>query len=396
MNRTLLEPRAHNALVARWAWYACIDNNDDETDDDETYRIVRGLIEGIVKGEAIAADGAPSDRYAEILLEKITAAVGGPYAAARDRILRSYRPYLRKLAKANTDPFEKLCMVVAKAAAIWYRHHQVAVPKNLVSRLRIRIDHDPEPLDQSFESPFTGAAAVHLGCHMEQCCVGTKRHLQTLRLTLVPGSFEDDALSALPFVLFHECVSHVLQGPWDEGRQAPDPASQFAEGWMDLAARTVFEHVLHNRFPCERVELIPHEHRRDFFESGGRRMCDARHKVSSRLARAANRRTEGWRAATNTLQAMQRAGIPDEVFLQLSFELNTSDLSPAERDTLVQRFRAAFNPDQQFARQSAKASLLAALVRYHEDGCLERLIETARTTATLNGRARLGLQRVSK
>lgn len=392
---TLLEPHAHNALVARWAWYAYVDNSEGEHEDDETHRTARGMIEKIVKGEATAADGAPPDRYAEILLEKISVAVGGPYTPARERILKSYKQYLRNLTRARTDPFEKICVVVAKAAETWYRHHQVAVPKNLVASLRIRIDHDPEPLEQSFESPFSGAAAVHFGCHMEKCCDDTKRHLQTLRLTLVPGSFEDDALSALPFVLFHECVSHVMQGPWHDGRQSPDPASQFAEGWMDLAARTVFEHVLHNRSPCERVVLVPHPHRRDFFERGGRRMCDARHAVSPRLARAAKRRSEGWRAATNTLQAMRRAGIPDEVFLRLSFDLNASELSPTVRDTIVQRFGSAFNPDRQAARRSETAVLLGALGRYREDGSLDRLVETAKSTATLNGRARLGLQRVS-
>lgn len=387
---TLLEPCAHNALVARWAWYACLDSISSLREGDDAFRTAQEMIERIVAGEAAVAEPVPPAQYAEILLARIRASVCGPFAAARELILNSYRPYLRTLTPTNGDPFERLCEVAASAAVAYYKHHKVKLPRDLISGLRIMIDHDPEPPSQTFEAPFVGEAQVLPGCHVEKCCASTKKHLQTLHLTLIPAGFDSGSLSALPFVLFHECVSHVLQGPWAGERKSPDPASQFAEGWMDLAARAVFEHVLHRRSPFKQVVLFPYQHRWEFFERGGRLMCDARHSVSVRMSRAAARRCEGWRAANDTLQAMQRAGLPDEVFLRLSFQLNVSDLSPAARDIVVQRFGAVFQPDPRSARRSETTMTVSALKKYADDGRLDLLLDVVGSTARLNGSARRG------
>jgi len=137
--------------------------------------------------------------------------------------------------------------------------------------------------------------------------------MMTLVLTLAPAWFDRQTLASLPFTLFHECVSHILQGPWVAERPRPDRASQFAEGWMDRAAWEVFTTTLNRT-----VKLLPYPYRDSFYQDGGRKMCEARHNIDSNGSKhqmwaEANRRYEGWLAADLVLQALQDLKVAEPV-----------------------------------------------------------------------------------
>ncbi|MFI1035942.1 hypothetical protein [Streptomyces sp. NPDC020951] len=180
-------------------------------------------------------------------------------------------------------------------------------------------------------------------------------------------------MAALPFALFHECASHVMQGPcpWTSIRAMPDADSQFAEGWMDRVAWEIFKMALDQQGPCSDVVLFPYEHRRDFYRTGGQAFYDARHDVKLAMEGgepAAGRRQQGWETFGVALQELQQRHIHDALpsLLQLSFALNVSDEPPESRDMAVQAMHAVLRQGRR-RREPEAGYLIAALVRYAED-----------------------------
>jgi hypothetical protein len=174
-----------------------------------------------------------------------------------------------------------------------------------------------------------------------------------------------------------------MQGPWTLDRQPPDSDSQFAEGWMDLAAWKAFEHILYHQRPCMRLSLAPYGYRAEFFESAGRQMCAARHaEPVDTVDLGAARRYTGWKAANNTLESIQKARINDaeSVFLRLSFAINASDISPTRRDTIAHALSAALTPSNT-PRQARRVAVVAAIRRFGDDGDLDALVTSVMADA---------------
>jgi hypothetical protein len=211
----------------------------------------------------------------------------------------------------------------------------------------------------------------------------------TLDLTLAPASFDRDTLASLPFTLFHECVSHILQGPWAAERPRPDRGSQFAEGWMDRAAWEVFTTALSQIVPCRAVKLLPYPCRDGFYRDGGWRMCEARHDTrrtngsSHEMWVEAHRRNEGWSAADLVLQALQELDVAEPVptFLRFSFELNASTESPTQRDKLARWLADGLRP-LIVPLESRRAEMLNGLQTYADGGDLPRLLAAIQSAAS--------------
>lgn len=382
---TLLDASAHNAIIARWAWYAYRDNHvDRHPEDDERwwsdYRRATSAAEAVIDEQTLRLlNGRPAEapqEYSERLLSELRTALT-PYPLQAGGIIRSFRVYLRTLTRGDCDPIHAICANAAEIAIRVYRRRSVKVPPHFADLLCIRLDHGAGRR-HSFPSPFRGHAVVTPGC-VAECCAG-RQHTQTLGLTLATDGFDEDSLSALPFVLFHECISHVMQGPWRSDRESPHPASQFAEGWMDLAAWTVYEQVLNDDQSTtgKLPRLMSYRHRQEMFRKGGSQMYDARHARHPGVLAASSRR-EGWQAATDTLQAMREFGIPEVslAFLRLSFHLNASELSPDQRDTISQKLGYALQP--KVTRQSARTiSVLQALSDFARNGDLDVVLDAVK------------------
>jgi hypothetical protein len=357
---TLLPLAAHNALISNWAWHAYREDEESFPDDPQSgadtawqadYTTAMKNIFTTIRNEATRLEGvapeAPST-YADSLLSHLDGTVGPILDDQKKVILKGFRIYLDLLSANNSDPLREICDAVLAATVCMYRNHDVKVPKHVITSLQVHADHASRNLEASFPSPFKGRARVVRGCLAGNCCRETNDHFQTLHVTLIPSEFDRDALSALPFVLFHECVSHVMQGPWTDARKQPDRASQFAEGWMDLATMKVLEHALNDRrWSCRQHDLVPYHHTKEFFRSGGERMSEARrYSPEPNGNTAAESRRYGYNLAVYTLEAMRKARITDHVsaFLRLSFLLNTSELTPTARDTIASRLGGALRP----------------------------------------------------
>ncbi|WP_345195855.1 hypothetical protein, partial [Streptomyces lavendulae] len=332
METLLQPPSVHNRVMVNWAWHAYTAMHapphkrelwkataaraGTRTGDAEKAELVERIqlhLEQIVGWPS--TEQLPSDVFAAEVLKQLRADYP---AEAADSILSTFGFYLEYLADSARDPLRDLCEAAIQASVASYRHHKIAVPPDVRGlKVNVIVGWLQEAPQATFPNSFLGLACVEAGCR-ESCCKDVapdlRPHVQTLRLKLAPGRFDADTLASLPFVLFHECVSHVLQAPWDPARRAPDLSSQFAEGWMDKAALRVFEDALHARPPCSQVALIPYRHRINVFQDAGIQLYRDRHNdkgVAFAHSLAAASRKSGVDAAELLIETFWRLSVPD-------------------------------------------------------------------------------------
>jgi hypothetical protein len=351
--------------MARWAWHAY------KWEQAPDYPVIRDLEARVYSFTDATFPSVqkclPPDEYATGLLNELHRV--GCVHPGTDDVLDGLRGYTEKLIRPDADPLRDLCGTVLNATLATYADFGVDLPDP-------RLGLHAEPLMQrpwkTFPSPFNADARVEPGCR-GRCCKATQEHLQSLRLSIAPASFDAGTLAALPFALFHECVSHVMQGPHTLSRRVPDKGSEFAEGWMDRAAWAVFERALSQK----RLPLYPHGNA--FHREGGTALYQGRRSTEGdHDVRAAARRDRGWKAASNLHQLYQEElGFPDPdlPFLRLSFRLNVSDVAPEHRDSAVATLLAVLKPRHHRRVQSLWAPLTNALIKFDEDTDLDALLE---------------------
>lgn len=361
---TLLPEHAHAPIVVRWAWHAFKGEHAPdlppvcEPIESHIYYITQQTWDHSEKPPL------PPKEYAENLLDELSNRVPD---GAND-VLSGLRRYLDVLAAPGSDPVRTLCEKVLEASTTAYRAHGATPPADL--RLKISAIPLQEPPDHCFFPECNADAEVTSGC-WDSCCHGTQRHDQTLSLQLAPAFFDSATLAALPFILFHECVSHVLQGPHGHSRDVPENGSQFAEGWMDRAAWEVFQSV-------EPETIFPYACGATFYHSGGWRAYQARHTtdVKHRIMDA-RKRTLGWQAACRILEFFQSElgsiGASD-AFLRLSFEWNASDRTLTSRDTAAQLMGSVLRYHRTDRRHDLAQILLPALQDFAAGGNLDDLL----------------------
>lgn len=361
---TLLLEHAHAPIVVRWAWHAF--KGERSPDLPDVCEPIEAHIHRVTRqtwrhGKACP----PPQEYAERLLNDL-----------RDResdeasdVLSAFRGYLDVLTAPGIDPILTLCEKVLAASVAAYTARGVAPPADLRLNIRAVPLHEP-PVHCSFPECHADAE-VAPGC-WEACCRGPRQHDQTLTLQLAPAFFDAATLAALPFILFHECVSHVLQGPHDHLREVPENGSQFAEGWMDRAAWEVFQSV-------GPPTLFPYVCGGTFYNSGAIRAYAARHtpEVKYRISDA-QRRTMGWQAACRVVEFLQgelgnTAAI--DAFLRLSFEWNASDRTVTSRDTAAHLMGSVLRYDRPDRRHDLAQILLPALRDFAAGGSLDDLLD---------------------
>ncbi|MQS17637.1 hypothetical protein F7Q99_36980 [Streptomyces kaniharaensis] len=385
--------------MLRWAWHAYVDNHQPARRRRQQQRAA--LMAGRMTPEAeladvvqmiqtrleqIAADPSMEELSPEIYAENVVkrlkdAFISMPLAYG---VLAGLEPYLDCLTAPGYDPLRNLCDSVLKVAVASYRRNGIAVPDASDLRLRIYADWWPVPKTSSFPNPFLGMIWVEDRCDGACCQVADERkraHLQTLCVTVTPAKFDADTLAALPIVLFHECVSHVLQGPLGPNRKMPDPNSSFAEGLMDRVALQVFEDALAGMPPYDQMPLLCYEHKSSFFTHIGRKLYQARHDekgVSPEYEFAAAARAEGVEVADLLIHAFSRLRISDPLaaFLRLACALNVSDVPPVSRDLLVAELAWGLSPD---APESVQANILTALRRFTADQDVHALVDSSST-----------------
>ncbi|MEU9575627.1 hypothetical protein AB0D62_38575 [Streptomyces massasporeus] len=360
----LLAMHAHVPIVVRWAWHAF--KGERFPDLPGVAELIESQINYFTKRiwQEPATECPPPDEYAEILLKDLKRQNSNDAS----EVLEGFGAYLSMLTPNGSDPVRQLCENVCDASIAAYRDHGVNPPADLrLNMCAMPLQNAP---DHSKLTKCHADAKVTPGCN-ESCCRETRQHDQTLTLQLAPAKFDSATLAALPFLLFHECVSHVLQGPHGHEREVPGNGSAFAEGWMDKAAWEVFSTV-------HPTTILPYACARTFYSTGGARAHAARHEPQVE-GRDAWLRTLGWQAASHALELFQQelgsVVEASRVFLRLSFEWNTSTEAMISRDTAALIIGGVLRYDKPTRRHDSAEILVPALLDYAGGGRLRALLD---------------------
>jgi hypothetical protein len=395
----LLYPPIYNALVARWAWFAFRDNvapsedlerlRQGESQPEQDWAdVVEALGSEILRVTARTIRDAPrlpSDQSTSEYASKLARRLRSLSADNGDLVIEAvdvyWSEYLSPLTGMVDVVHDTARNTIVGAVRAYQKYSDRSLPSlDVVTRTAISADWSRTPPATTFARDFVGDARVSNGCG-SPCCEHQDIHTQTLQLTVVPSHFDSSTFAGLPFVLFHEAVSHVLQGPDGLDREVPDRDSQFAEGWMDRAAIKVLEDVLFHRVPIGAGGYFPHPFREELVLDAARRLCSQRNSLPAvsptttyRDRTAAARRSLGWRAAHQVVHAYERMGADDSDthLLRLSFAINRSDWTASERDEFVEIVLLALRPAGPAAVERHRRAE-RALSRYANDWDMDSL-----------------------
>ncbi|MEU4161713.1 hypothetical protein [Actinoplanes sp. NPDC026670] len=272
---------------------------------------------------------------------------------------------LADAGRLRNDPLQTLFTDTLRAAAGAYRACGLPLPDDMVTAVEVSFDHQSAPVDSAL--PIQVIATTRLG----DTPSGVSAHVD---IVVSPTYLDELTVFALPYVLLHECVCHVFQGPWGPGRIQADADSRFAEGWMDHIAYTVAcdqARALAGGKPASSLSAVP---RPGALREAADQVHRARHQPHPR-DRAWAARAMGVRAARNLAELMTRlpelAGRPVEAaaaFRRLSLRLNVSEFSNTQRDLFVAAVHKAT-----LAR--TEHGLVVQLRRYLERDDLVHLVE---------------------
>lgn len=230
------------------------------------------------------------------------------------------------LVTAFTDALE--------VAADLYSGHGLDVPpQDMVKRVSAAFDHQLMPLQS--ELPIQLTATTYLNDEPD----GPSAHVDVV---INADLLDELTVFSLPYVLLHECVCHVLQGPWRPGRVQPDAASRFAEGWMDVVAYVVHQAMDRpGRTETSGPDLLA-TLRAAAQQEAAEKVHSARHERTRNRAwdRAWAQRAMGARAARNMAALLAklpetRGSDPTAAFTRLSVQLNTSSFDNQQRDLFI-------------------------------------------------------------
>ena len=208
-----------------------------------------------------------------------------------------------------------------------YISHGLPVPPELIERTTIRFDHRENMLGQILPIQMTAYTLLDEDSPPLSAAV---------HMILAPRLLDEQTAFAFPYVLLHECLCHVLQGPWVWPRLQADADSRFAEGWMDVAAYRL--HAGLDNAVADTDLLCP------LRRAAQMQAADAVHaarRARQDADRAWSYRALGADAADRMLYCLghlpESQTDPDIPFMHLSLSLNASSVGNNERDLFVSR-----------------------------------------------------------
>lgn len=278
---------------------------------------------------------------------------------------------VEEAAQAQKDLLVEAFRRALQVAAAEYYRHGLQVPQDLMSRATIVFDHQENMDGRTLPIYLTACTLLD----------STKPHPSAVvEILLSPRFLDEQTAFAFPYILLHECLCHVLQGPWAWQRIQADANSRFAEGWMDVVAHRLhagLDSVLGNSSIADLMCPL----RRAAQMEAADAVHTARHSFQA-TDRTWSHRALGSDAANYMLDLLSRLPEskedPATPFMHLSVTLNASPLSNTERD----RFVGFVNRSQRTALANAK--LTGAVREYLEDRDALNLVDHA---LALSGRA---------
>ena len=290
------------------------------------------------------------DRLTGALLEP--GVVPEPWPAFAERLRREYASEAQRLkwtgsaaavstalcdrlatetALPNDDPIQELFDEVVKVAKA-----QLAT-FSLPSPSRLRIDLKVVHCQLSPAEP---------GCPYVISAVTTPNPAEpldrTVQLSIGPGQpgktpiLDLDSLLTIPYVIFHEVLSHVLRSPWT-AVPVEDDGSRFQEGWMDFMALRLHEAYTRGAFGSIGSPLVRDQPGDCRYHAEG--YSRSRFALDNQLE-VHSQRAIGWAAAERCLSAIATArggDVADAVLMELSLLINRSRQATITRDGLIGR-----------------------------------------------------------
>ncbi|MEV6105786.1 hypothetical protein AB0M28_13865 [Streptomyces sp. NPDC051940] len=370
-----LAPSVRNALMGRWVVYEALDALKPQLVAQGCTALVRAVeseVEGRTRYALEAVDRTPLPDFLDGLAGGLRDAVGYASAADRQRLVELFDTIDARvvvLTAEPADPLQRLCESLLDTAVAAYRQLLPQPPPRLQDSTEFTMIYVVNRPELSF-APFAGSAVTHAQAGHPD--------LSRVELRLSVGEFDLLSFNSLPYAIFHECVCHVLQGPWDDSRTLPDPASRYAEGWMDYAALTLYRLLLRGGLPL--VDLpeddFPELRRPGFEEAAG-----ALHQARVRELpqdRAWGHRSMGAWAAHALLHRLARMPGPgpgadvELAFLELSFAINASAMRQQEREEFTQLMHSGL------LRAERLAALWPLLAEYYRHRDVPHLLSGLR------------------
>ena len=242
-----------------------------------------------------------------------------------------------------------------QAAVNAYEQHGMHVPPDLVKRTTVTFEYQLGPVQTVL--PIQLSAVTTL-TDPGQLAAG-------VGVLVSPAGLDKVTAFSLPYVLLHECVCHVLQGPWQPGRIQNDPGDRFAEGWMDVAAYLVHEMTEWPRHTAKPDQLI-----RDEQSAAATKVHHARQERQPH-DRAWAARAMGAMAARGTLKLLgslpESRNDAENAFLCLTLHLNASSYPNGDRALFVLKVYQAL-------QRRADHQLTPLLRAYLSTGALDPLV----------------------
>jgi hypothetical protein len=298
----------------------------------------------------VAATGSFLEKMIDILKAELATFREGPAAASKIVVTELERS-VELYNAAPFDPLRRLTEAVAITAADYYRSFGARVPEQLWESTYANFSFVGGRVGLSFWRD------IHVQLWTEFGRYDNPTAQVFVRIS--PRWLDQETIAALPRALLHEYVTHVPQGPYPGQRAHPDPADQFAEGWMDYIAHRIHKAVLERYGPSGALSGVLAETWTTLYESAAAHFHVTRCSLDDADWTSAAR-LEGWTAARQMHDLLRR--LPqttrkaDELLYQLSFDLNISELDNVSRARFAARVRLCL-------RRASHADVLVAPLR---------------------------------
>ena len=328
-----LATHVKNALMGRWVVFEALDSFKPELTVAGCGTLVQAIERGVCDFTSYALDNIdarPLSEYLTTMVGELRSTIG--FASAADKryvmsLFQSVDGRIAQICGKEADPLQRLCNSILNVTLGTYEHFLSVPLGELFTSTEFKIVHVGVRPDLSF-SPLAGSA--------QTITYSQPPALSQVKLQLSVREFDLLSFNSLPYAIFHECVSHVFQGPWNNARELPDASSLYAEGWMDFVTFLLYRRALEGGL----IEInLPQEEfpelSRPSYSEAASALHYARRAESSR-DRAWAYRAMGAQAAEWLLGRMTRlpdcAAGSDHAFLQLSLSINASALRQDERE----------------------------------------------------------------
>jgi hypothetical protein len=262
------------------------------------------------------------------------------------------------------DPLISLFEAVLATTASFYASHGVDIHEtfheDVSFNIGFTIDHDPRPF------PAIHLVTARTDFHDNGTRPSSVVHLNLVRVE----SFDWPTALSIPYVLFHECISHVAQGLWSTARLSPGGFSSFADGWMDFIAYQVHAAALESKGLGDFGSDFQQYPARCLSEAS--KLHDARYEPYG-SDKGWSRRFTGRDAAQELLKRIYRVlpetkNNPEIALWSLSSALNVSDVPHIDRDLFAKCIQRAMR------RETLRARVTQLLRAYADHRNVHRLV----------------------